>query len=178
MHLIWFDLILHGPAKDGSASLPQAAVWSMINVARELQHNKHCNQIIIAILAIILIFGFSFIGQVLTMLTFSVFLFYIHRPFFLAPAWDRQTPLSLPSSSLLLDRKSMHWGLMTANDAIVSCDGPARPIHRVYPPQRRNAIVFVIDTGTIFKKLEVQSTYYIPINSVIWRKCLSTILTS
>ena len=86
LHLIWFDLILHVPAKDGSASLPQAAAWSMINVARELQRNKHCNQIIIAILAIILTICFSFKSQLLTMLTFSVFLFYIHRPFFLAAA--------------------------------------------------------------------------------------------
>ena len=64
----------------------------MINVARELQHNKQCNQIIIAILAIILTLGFSLRGLILTVLTFSVFLFYIHRPFFLAPAWDHQTP--------------------------------------------------------------------------------------
>ena len=57
----------------------------------------------------------------------------------------------------------MHWSLMTANDAIVSCDGPALCIgYTLYPPLPRNAIIFVIDTGTIFKKLEVQSTYYIP----------------
>ena len=124
-YCIWSDSILHGPAKDGSASLPQAAAWSMINVGRELQRNKHCNQIIIAILAIILSLGFRLRGLLLTMLTFTVFLFYIHHPFFLAPAWDSQTPVSLPSSSSLLDRKSMHWGLMTANDAIVSCDSPA-----------------------------------------------------
>ena len=102
----------------------------MINVARELQHNKHCNQIIIAILAIILTLGFSLRGQFLTMVTFSVFLFYIHRPFFLAPAWEHQTPFSLPSSSSLLDRKSMHRGLMTANDAIVS--GWSHPLYIEY----------------------------------------------
>ena len=118
-----FDLIRSDLTKSGqrwfTASLPEAAAWSMINVGRELQRNKHCNQIIIAILAIILTLDCSWRGLILTMLTFTVFLFYIHRPFF------HQTHLSLPSSSSLLDRKLIHWGLMTANDAIVSCDGPA-----------------------------------------------------